>query len=899
MPGRPWWIVAAIGICVAPAGAAEDLFPFVISYDAPANATNISDWLPKPAGARGFVRVEDGRLVTDAGPIRFWATNFCFEACFPPRAEAERVAKRLARLGINCVRMHHMDNRSIWGDSPNKLTIDPKKLDRLDYLIYQLKQNGIYTNLNLHVSRWFDEAEGFPHRQARPNYDKGLDNFEPRMIELQKKYARDLLTHVNPYTKAPYTREPAIAFVEISNEDALFAVWGWGQLDDLPDPYATTFRKQWNAWLRKKYGSTEKLRQAWNVGALPLGEEMLRNGDFAAPLGREWSVERDAQTVCQVSIETAGLGAPGAGPAARKPGAKDKGVRPASRRPAASGFPAAPPQRFLRIVVQRQGQVAWRPQLVQAGFPLKKDTPYTLAFQMRSDQARRAAVNCMMAHEPWERLGLSADLKLTDQWQSFRFTFVAERDDPNARISFTSLAPGTYELAAVSLRPGGIAGLEPGQSLEDDSVPVLRRSQMHLTRQARHDFIDFMWDTERDYWHGMYGFLKEDLGLKALVAGTQLSYSPAHIQAGLDYIDAHAYWHHPVFPGRPWDPQNWYVHNAALVNSPGGTLSRLAATRVAGMPYTVSEYNHPAPIQYAAEGFPMIAAFGAFQNWDAIYSFAYNHNTNFEPQRIEGFFDIKADPAKLAHMPACAAMFLRGDVAPARKTVYATIPRDAERAKLYETLSAWNIHAGQFGVDPLVSLRHRLAIDLKPTATPAKPPQIEKTPGALVSDTGQIRWDVSQPGGGYFTVNTPRSKLFTGFVRGRSFSLGEVALHIGPTRLDWATVSLVALDGQGFDGPGRVLMAATGLVQNTDATLESLGDDRVTLRNRWGREPVLCEGVPVRITLPVPPARVRFYPLDESGRRRPAAEVGASDGHAVLQLGPQYKTLWYEAEILP
>mgnify|MGYP000175701186 CR=1 FL=1 len=126
-----------------------------------------------------------------------------------------------------------MDSRSIWGNSPDKLTIDPKQLERLDYLIWALKQRGIYTNINLHVSRWFGEAEGFVARDQRPKYDKGLDNFEPRMIELQKKYARDLLTHVNPYTGTAYAREPAVAFVEISNEDALYAVWGRGDLDDL------------------------------------------------------------------------------------------------------------------------------------------------------------------------------------------------------------------------------------------------------------------------------------------------------------------------------------------------------------------------------------------------------------------------------------------------------------------------------------------------------------------------------------------------------------------------------------------------------------------------------------------------------------------------------------------
>ena len=59
-------------------------------------------------------------------------------------------------------------------------------------------------------------AEGFVGRQSRPEFDKGLDNFEPRMIALQKKYAHDLLTHVNPYVRLPYSQEPAVAFVEIS-----------------------------------------------------------------------------------------------------------------------------------------------------------------------------------------------------------------------------------------------------------------------------------------------------------------------------------------------------------------------------------------------------------------------------------------------------------------------------------------------------------------------------------------------------------------------------------------------------------------------------------------------------------------------------------------------------------
>ncbi len=842
--------------------AEEPLFPFTVTYDAPKNVTSVAVWLHETAGEQGFVQVKDGHLATDAGPLRLWATNICFDACFPSHEQAERLAARLAYLGINCVRMHHMDNRSIWGNSPNKLTIDPERLERLDYLIYQLKQHGIYTNINLHVSRWFDKAEGFVAREERPKYDKGLDNFEPRMIELQKKYARDLLTHVNPYTKKAYADEPAVAMVEINNENALYAQWGSGSLDNLPEPYATTYQKLWNAWLRRKYASTEQLRQAWKAGEWPLGKEMLKGGDFAEAPERNWHLERDEKTAVRWSVEPKG---------------------PEGRR-------------ALCVVVTSPGRIPWHPQFSQAKLAVKKDTPYTLSVWLRADAKRKISFNCMQAHAPYERLGFSAQVDVGPEWKSYRFTFIAKQDDANARLTVTGLQPGTYELADVSLRPGGIVGLERTQRLEDDSVPVLRRKTMSLTKAAQNDFVDFLWDTEHNYWLGMYRYLKDELKVRPIVSGTQLNYSPTHIQAELDYLDAHSYWNHPHFPGRPWDSRNWYVNNRALVNSAGGTLAALAMKRVAGMAYTVSEYNHPAPIVYAAEGFPMIAAFGAFQGWDGIFSFSYGHNTDFEPKQLSGYFDIKGDTSRLVHMPACVAMFRRGDVVPARKTLIVPVSRDAERQKLYETLSAWTITADNFGLDPRQSLLHATAVDLRSTQA-TKLPELAADTKEFVSDTGQLRWNLSQAGAGYFTVDTPASKLFTGFVRGRTFQLGDVTLQIGATRLDWATVSLVAIDGKGFDRPGRILLAATGLVQNTDAKLRTLDGDKVTLDNQWGKAPLLCEGIPAQLTLPVAAPRVHVYPLDEAGNRGPALAAKSQDGKALVTLSPQYKTVWYEVEI--
>ena len=112
------------------------------------------------------------------------------------------------------------------------------------------------------------------------------------------------------------------------------------------------------------------------------------------------------------------------------------------------------------------------------------------------------------------------------------------------------------------------------------------------------------------------------------------------------------------------------------------------------------------------EGQASVAAFGALQGWSAIYSFAYCHNASFEPRRIESFFDIKSDTAKMAHMPACAALFLRGDVDAAKQLLTVPLSRDGERRKLRQTRSAWTLTAGQLGLDPQRSLLHRIAIDL-------------------------------------------------------------------------------------------------------------------------------------------------------------------------------------------
>ncbi len=854
------------------------MFPFAISFDAPDNTTNFSRWIEKPAGKHGFIRVEGARFVDDAGPRRFWGTNLCFMGCFPEATAAEKRAARLARFGVNCVRLHHMDSYAIWGENSDTLTeIDPERMKRLDYLIHQLKKHGIYVNINLHVSRWFDDRDGFPHKRERPKFDKGLDNFYPPFVALQKKYARDLLTHVNPYTGNPYTREPAVAMVEINNENAMLTEWSRGSLDDLPEPYAGELQKQWNAFLKEKYGTTESLRKAWESGTEPLGEEMFPDGGFdqfrqvAEDPNLYWQKGEGVVADCTIVMQP--------------------------NRVEASGV--------LEMTVERTGPVSWLPQLIRRNFGMEKDRPYTVTFRMRSENPQELAVGAGLDHEPWGFGGFRKNIEVGPEWKTYTTTFVSQVTDPKCRLAISGFEPGVVQLDDLSMKPGGIYGLKPEQSLRDETVPIVRHGNQTLTRQATDDFVEFIYATESDYWVGMYRFLKEDLGLRTLVAGTQIRYGPTRIQTKLDYCDSHAYWNHPVFPGRPWDPANWYVRNRALVNSLGdGTLSYLAIRRPAGLPYTVSEYNHPFPNQYAAEGFPMLAAFGRFQKWNGIFPFTYANHEDLDRGRITSYFNLENDPGKMAHLPACSMLFARGDAEVAGRTILAGMDVAEEMELLKQDLSARALDFQGLGLDRRLSLEHATAIDLDGKTTEPIPdiPQDRKV---FTSDTGELTFNGEMEGAGFFLADTADTKIFTGFIRDRRFEFrrhlpGPLRLEIGPTRLDWATLSITSLEGNGWQGgsssPEHLLLTATGLIENSNQKTQSIGENRITLGNQhWGTEPVVCEGIPARLTLPFAASRVEVHALDPSGNRKEAVAVNASGpSGCTFEIASRYQTIWYE-----
>ncbi len=210
----------------------------------------------KPAGKHGFLKT-DGRdfVFEDGTKVKFWGTNFNGWGCFPEHDYAEKLAKRLSKIGLNLVRFHQLDSE--W-NTPNIFAftkgkrmpggqIDPESIDRLDYLIYCLKKEGIYCYMDMFTYRRFRAEEGVENAAALVDAARPLDYFDEKLIELQKKFCKDLWTHENPYTGLRYCDDPVFVLAEVCNESDCFSHY-WAM--PFPEPYQTRMLNLFDKWLK-------------------------------------------------------------------------------------------------------------------------------------------------------------------------------------------------------------------------------------------------------------------------------------------------------------------------------------------------------------------------------------------------------------------------------------------------------------------------------------------------------------------------------------------------------------------------------------------------------------------------------------------------------------------------
>ena len=275
------WLL--ISVLLAPAAlAAPSLYPLQ-AHAQPFGAPVDQSDLNHPLGSADSLFVRQGHFYA-VGPdglpntgddqrVRLYGASLSYAANFPDAQQARRMARRLRSLGFNAVRLHHMD--AIPGGDPSQPSslllpgaypnFNPVAIDRLKTFIGTLKEEGIYTDLNLHVDYPFnpqtDQVPGLAPINGTMPSSAPVQIFYPRLIQLQVAFAQELIKRLN------LGKDPALAVVELRNESSLAGAWqdwdltAWNAATQ--GVYGDELTRQWNDWLARKYGSVTNACAHW------------------------------------------------------------------------------------------------------------------------------------------------------------------------------------------------------------------------------------------------------------------------------------------------------------------------------------------------------------------------------------------------------------------------------------------------------------------------------------------------------------------------------------------------------------------------------------------------------------------------------------------------------------
>ncbi len=394
----------------APILFARQRFGFVLPW---------GDTTPSPAfdfrpshDARVRLTASGARLLRAGQPVRFMGVNICAAAAFPEAAEAAVVAKRMAKFGINLVRFHQIDQLRPNGVFSNSVLteFDASQMARLGGFIDALAAEGIYTNLNLHVSRSYLSLDPKPERQRF----KGVAIFShlaggaANIRQQQLDYATRFLNHSIPGI-GRLRDHPAVSIVEINNENGLIDQWARGNLDRLATEFPTyhgELRHLWTEWLRNRHADDDALRAAWSAHAIAAGTPAYGTQLLAgapAPgsaIADPWELQVNTTT---------GAAATGAWVAGSAPEVDSPGAATALR---------------IHVTQPSSNGTKHHVQLLRKSLALNTDVAHTLRFHGKVGAGEPDRPFRVVLRTPSGSVNYSiAELRLTSRWQEFTVCF--------------------------------------------------------------------------------------------------------------------------------------------------------------------------------------------------------------------------------------------------------------------------------------------------------------------------------------------------------------------------------------------------------------------------------------------------------------------------------------------
>ena len=440
--------------------------------------------------------------------------------------------------------------------------------------------------------------------------------------------------------------------------------------------------------------------------------------------------------------------------------------------------------------------------------------------------------------------------------------------------------------------PGQIVELRSIAGVKGDQAPVPLmagfRAVGATAPPARfYAEAEFFKDAQRGYFAEMTDYVKHTLGSRSLIIATA---DHSHSGSGYpvllatlpsDVIDGHTYWQHPEM----------YVRKSPMVNDPfNSTVVELSRSAIAGKPYTVSEVNNPYPNDFDIEGIPILASYGALQDWDAIiwYTFEPKSDPAWKPF-VGDAFDISLDPVKMPELAAGALAFLRGDIEKAQRVA----ERSYTGSQVFDSMIIPSTERPYYTAGFPLDLPLEHEVRISSLDGPATLPFPEApAPDPILSDTRQLAWYHSAQKTGMVTVDAPRTQALIGFVKANGKSVSNLAAEVENV---FCSIQLSSLDEKPIAQASRLLLVAGGRVENTGQQWNTAGTDVIN----WGSSPTLIEQVKGSVTLRrlVGARAVHLQPIDGAGQPLgPSIDAVKTADIWKIQLGSPVTT-WYEITV--
>lgn len=182
----------------------------------------------------------------------------------------DKLAELIARQGYDIVRPLALE-AYIMKDATTDGEFNPQRLDHIDRFIAALKKNGIYTYWTIAAYN-VGRADGGKAFEERNEMKIKMYLGDAKTRARWKAIAEKQLSHINPYTKITWKDDPAIAIIELYNEQE--TCLSHSAIGKYPQSIRDLIAAKWSAWLLEKYKNVDAISSAWGDNDLKASKSL-------------------------------------------------------------------------------------------------------------------------------------------------------------------------------------------------------------------------------------------------------------------------------------------------------------------------------------------------------------------------------------------------------------------------------------------------------------------------------------------------------------------------------------------------------------------------------------------------------------------------------------------------